>query len=92
MSGVRRAARATARRPSDDFRPREAAATAASIHALNGIAVVLNHPNAVTQEKDTLYLIASSCRATKKQGRLLRLHQPVVSPIASQACERGTSG
>ena len=43
-----------------------AAATAASIHALNGIAVALNHPNAVTQEKDTLYLVASSCRVTKK--------------------------
>ena len=63
---VRRAARATARRPSDDFRPRQRCRDSGFHTALNGIAVALNQPNAVPQEKDTLYLIASSCRVTKK--------------------------
>ena len=55
--GFRRAARATARRPSDDFRPRQRCRDSGFHTALSGIAVALNHPNAVPQEKDTLYLI-----------------------------------
>jgi hypothetical protein len=51
-----------------------AAATAALIHELNGIAATLNYPDAITKEQDTVYLIANSCRVTKEIAGRRRGH------------------